>query len=325
MDRRQFLMLSLAGAVAAPLAAGAQRAGRTPRIGALMPGHHPVDAPAIQGFRRGLRELGYVEGRTLTVEYRAAEGKPERYPALVADLLRIPVDVIVSFSVAALPTLIRATKTIPVVLATLNDPVGEGYAKSFAHPGGNITGLTLVNDDFLAKRLETLKEAVPDASRIALIRNPRPGAAAIGIYRAAGDRLGLTIEAFEARNAVELGRVFARIAHSGIRAVMLAQDPLFGVERKRIATLGIQHRLPILSGETDFAQAGGLMNYGPSLFENFRRAATYVDKILKGASPAYLPIEQPTKFDLVINLKTAKALGLTLPPSLLGRADQVIE
>ena len=325
IDRRRFLLTSLAGALATPRVARAQQAGRAPRIGVLMPGHHPSDAPATQGFRQGLRELGYVEGRTLAIEYRAAEEKPERYPQLVADLLRVPVDLIVSFSVAALPALTRATKHVPLVLATLSDPVREGYAKSFARPGGNITGLTLVNDDFLAKRLQILKEAVPRAARVALIRNPRPGAAQADVYRAAGDRLGLTIEVFEARNAVELEGVFPLIARSGIRAVILAQDPLFGAERRRLAELGIQHRLPILSGETDFAQAGGLMNYGPSLFENFRRAATYVDKILKGASPADLPIEQAAKFDLIINMKTAKALGLTIPPSLLLQADQVIE
>jgi putative ABC transport system substrate-binding protein len=325
MDRRRFLLTSLAGALVTPRVARAQQAGRAPRIGVLMPGHHPFDAPATQGFRQGLRELGYVEGRTLAIEYRAAEGKPERYPKLVADLLRVPVDLIVSFSVAALPALTRATKDVPLVLATLSDPVREGYAKSFARPGGNITGLTLVHDDFLAKRLQILKEAVPRAAQVALIRNPRPGAAPADVYRAAGDRLGLTIEVFEARNAVELDGVFPLIARSGIRAVILAQDPLFGAERRRLAELGIQHRLPILTGETDFAQAGGLMNYGPSLFENFRRAATYVDKILKGARPADLPIEQAAKFDLIINMKTAKALGLTIPPSLLLQADQVIE
>ena len=325
MNRRRFLMTSLAGIVVAVRAADAQQTGRAPRIGVLMPGHPPFDAPATHGSRQGMRELGYVEGRTVTIEYRAAEGKPERYPQLIAALVRVPVDVTVPFSVAALPALVRATKDIPVVLATLSDPVSEGYAKSFAHPGGNITGLTLVNDDFLAKRLQILKEAIPGTARVALIRNPRPGATPADVYRAAGVRLGLTIEVFEARNALELDGVFPVIGRSGIRAVILAQDPLFGAERQRLADLAIQHRLPVLSGETDFAQAGGLMNYGPSLFENFRRAATYVDKILKGASPADLPIEQAAKFELVIYLKTAKVLGLTFPPSLLARADQVIE
>jgi putative ABC transport system substrate-binding protein len=323
LTRRAFLR-SL-GVLAAPLAAEALQVRRVPRIGLLMPGHPPFDAPATHGFRQGLRELGYVEGRTLAIEYRAAEGKPERYPELVASLLRVPVDVIVPFSVAALPALTKAAGGVPVVLATLGDPVGAGYAKSFARPGGNITGLTLVSDDFVAKRLQILKEAVAGATRVALVRNPRPGATPAEIYRAAGDKLAIAIEVFDARNAVELDRVFPVIARSGIRAVILAQDPLFGVERKRLADLGIQHRLPILSGETGFAQAGGLMNYGPSLFENFRRAATYVDKILKGANPGDLPIEQPTKFEMLINLKTAKALGLTIPPSLLARADQVIE
>ena len=325
MNRRTFLGTLAGSLLAAPLAAEAQTAGRAPRIGLLMPGHPPFDEPATHGFRQGLRELGYVEGRTLAIEYRAAEGKPERYPELVADLLRVPVDLIVPFSVAALPALTRATKDVPVVLATLSEPVREGYAKSFARPGGNITGLTLVNDEFLAKRLQILKEAVSGTTRVALVRNPRPGAAHADIYRAAGAKLGVTIEVFEARNAIELDGVFPLIARSGIRAVILAQDPLFSAVRKRIAELGGHHRLPILSGETGFAQAGGLMDYGPSLFDNFRRAASYVDKILRGANPGDLPIEQAAKFDLVINLKTAKALGLTIPPSLLQRADQVIE
>ncbi len=237
---------------------------------------------------RELRELGYVEGRTLAIEYRAAEEKPERYPELVADLLRVPVDLIVPFSVAALPALTRATKDVPVVLATLSDPVREGYAKSFARPGGNITGLTLVNDEFLAKRLQILKEAVPGTTRVALVRNPRPGAAHADIYRAAGAKLGVTIEVFEARNAIELDRVFPLIARSGIRAVILAQDPLFGAERKRLAELGAIIACRSYPGETGFAQAGGLMDYGPSLFDNFRRAASYVDKILKGAHPGDL-------------------------------------
>jgi putative ABC transport system substrate-binding protein len=325
MERRTFLALVPGSLLAAPLAAEAQSAGRVPRIGILMPGHHQSDAPATHGFRQGLRELGYIEGRTIAIEYRAAEGKPERYPELVADLLRTPVDLIVSFSVAALPALTRATKNVPVVLATLRDPVRDGYAKSFARPGGNITGLTLVNDEFLAKRLQILKEAVAGATRVALVRNPRSGAEPADIYQAAGVKLGVTTEVFEARNAAELEGVFSLIARSGVHAVILAQDPLFSVERKRLAVLGVQHHLPILSGETGFAQAGGLMNYGPSLFDNFRRAANYVDKILKGAKPGDLPIEQPTKFELVLNLKTAKALGLTIPPSLLLQADQVIE
>ena len=176
MPRRAFMAVIAGGLLAAPLAAEAQSAGRAPRIGLLMPGHLPSDAPATDGFRQGLRELGYVEGRTLTIEYRAAEGKPERYPELVAELRRVPVDLIVPFSVAALPALTRATKNVPVVLATLRDPVREGYAKSFARPGGNITGLTLVNDEFLAKRLQILKEAVSGTTRVALVRNPRPGA-----------------------------------------------------------------------------------------------------------------------------------------------------
>src|SRR4029453_7315716 len=238
VDRRAFIGTLTGGLLAVPLAAAAQTVGRAPRIGLLMPGHPPFDAPATHGFRQGLGGLGYVEGRTLAIEYRAAEGKPERYPELVADLLRVPVDLIVPFSVAALPALTRATKDVPVVLATLSDPVREGYAKSFARPGGNITGLTLVNDEFLAKRLQILKEAVSGTTRVALVRNPRPGAGHADIYRAAGAKLGVTIEVFDARKAIELDRVSPLLARSGIRAVILAQDPLFGAERKRLAELG---------------------------------------------------------------------------------------
>jgi putative tryptophan/tyrosine transport system substrate-binding protein len=188
-----------------------------------------------------------------------------------------------------------------------------------------VTGLTLVSEDFLAKRLQILTEAVAAATRVALVRNPRPGAASPDLYRVAARQLGVTVEVFEARNATDLDRAFAVMASSKVRAVLLAQDPLFSEQRKHLAELALRHRLPTVSGETGFAEAGGLLNYGPSLFDNFRRAATYIDKIVKGAKAADLPIEQPTKFELVVNVRTAKQLGLVLPPSLLLRADKVIE
>jgi putative ABC transport system substrate-binding protein len=325
MDRRAFLAGAGAVLLSAPLAAEAQPAGKVYRIGVLVAADSMLESPAMHGFRQGLRDLGYVEGRTVLVEYRSAEGKAERYPELVADLLRLTVDVIVPFSIAALPALSRATKDVPVVAATMRDPVKDGYAKSFAHPGGNITGLTLVNEDFLAKRLQILSEVVPGARRLVLLWNPRPGAASPDIYRAAAGKLGVTLQVFETRNAPELDRVFPALARSGTQAVILAQDPLFSAERKRVAELALRYRLPTLSGETGFAEAGGLMNFGPSLFDNFRRAASYIDRILKGAKAQDLAIEQPTKFELVINLRTAKALGLTIPQSLLLRADEVIQ
>jgi putative ABC transport system substrate-binding protein len=296
------------------------------RLGVLLPGSPPSDdRPAVRGFKQGLRELGYVDGQNVIIEYRWAEGKPERYPELIADLVRLRVDVIFAFSTAALPSLAAATKEIPVVLASMNDPVKDGYAKSLARPGGNVTGMTLVDPELHAKRLQILAEAVPGATRIALVRNPHPGAVDPDVYRTAAIRLGITLQLFEVRNATELEQVFPILQRSDFRAVMFGQDPLFSQERRRIAELSLRHRLPTLSGETGFAEAGGLMDYGPSLFDNFRRVPVYIDKILKGAKPADLPIEQPRKLELVINLKTAKALGITVPQSLLIRADEVIQ
>jgi len=322
MDRRRFLLASLAGVLAQPPAAEAQA--RIPRVGVLAFGKAATDTPADQGFRQGLRDLGYVEGRTIVVDYRWAEGESARYTALVADLLRVSPDVILALSVSALPALQAAT-TIPVIVATMSDPVRDGLAASLARPGGNITGLTLLSDDFIAKRLQILKEAMPSASRIALLHNPRPNATIPAIYESAATRLGIRLLVLETRSQADIERVFSAMGRDRVQAVLLSQDPLFTEERRRIAELALKHRLLTMSGETGYAVAGGLMNYGPSLFDNFRRAAVFVDKILKGAKPGDLPIEQPTKFELVINLKTAKALGLTIPPSLLARVDQVIE
>ena len=324
MSARLGAVTTVLALVASTAVAEAQPTDQVPRVGVLTPIVETFETPAAAGFRQGLRELDYVEGRNVVLEYRSAGGKPERYPELIADLLRARVDVILTFSVAALSALSRATKKIPVVAATMSDPVKDGYAQSFARPGGNVTGLTLVSDDFLAKRLQILSEAVPGATRVALLHNPRPAATSPDIYRAAAGKLGLIVEVFETRNAPDLDRVFQVIARSGTQVVLLAQDPLFAVERKRVAELALRHRLPTLSGETGFAEAGGLLNYGPSLFDNFRRAATYIDRIIKGAKPADLAIEQPTKFELVINQRVAKLLGVQIPPSVLLRADQVI-
>jgi putative tryptophan/tyrosine transport system substrate-binding protein len=324
MDRRSFLLTSLAGALAAPRAARAQP-GKIPRVGVLTFSKATSDTPADQGFRQGLRDLGYVEGQTIVLDYRWAEGKPERYPALVSDLLRMPPDVILLMSQSALPALRATRSTIPVVAATMSDPVREGLAASLARPGGNITGLTLVSDDILAKRLQILKEAMPSASRIALLHNPRPNAASPAIYETAATTLGVRLQVLETRGRADIERVFAAMGRDRVQAVLLTQDILFVEEGRRIGELALKHRLPTMSGETGYAVGGGLMNYGPSLVDNFRRAAVFVDKILKGAKPGDLPIEQPTKFEFVINLKTAKALGLTIPESVLARAGQVVE
>jgi putative ABC transport system substrate-binding protein len=325
IDRRAFLACGIAALTVQSSAEGQQPV-TVPRIGVLIPGAPPLETvPNWEGFRQGLRELRYVEGQTILLEYRWAEGKPERYPGLVADLLRLPVVVLVPMSVAALPAIRRATTTVPVVAATLADPVADGFAESLARPGGNITGLTLTPSEMLAKRVQLLKEAVPTTTRMTLLRNPRPGAAGAEAYQAAADSLGVQLQVLEVRNAGEFEAVFQAMVRFGAHALILAQDPLFSIERQRITALALQRRLPTISGETGFAEAGGLMTYGASIYDNFRRAAAYVDKILKGAKPGDLPIEQPTKFRLIINLKTAKALGLTIPPSVLGRADEVIQ
>ena len=326
MNRRRFLRALSGSLLAAPWTVEAQPARKIPRVGVLTFARAASDTPADQGFRQGLRDLGYVEGQTIVVDYRWAEGKPERYPALVAELLRVPPDVILAMSLSALPALRAATTTIPVIVATMTDPVREGLAASLARPGGHITGLTLISDEILAKRLQILKEAMPStSSRVALLHNPRPNASNPAIYETAATTLGVRLQVLETRGRADIERVFSAMGRDRVQAVLLSQDPLFVEERGRIAALALKHRLPTMSGETGYAVAGGLMNYGPSLFDNFRRAAVFVDKIIKGAKPGDLPIEQPTKFELVINLRTAKALGLTMPQSLLQRADQVIE
>jgi len=325
IDRRAFLACGIA-VLAVRSSAEGQQAITVPRIGVLIPGAPPLErVPNWEGFRQGLRDLRYVEGQTILLEYRWAEGKPERYPDLVADLLRLPVDILVPMSVAALPAIRRATTTVPVVAVSMGDPVADGFAKSLARPGGNITGLTLANNELVAKRVQLLKEAVPTAIRMTLLRNPRPGATGAAVYQAAADSLGVQLQVPEVRDAGEFEPAFQTMVRSGAQALILAQDPLFNFERQQIATLALKRRLPTISGETGFAEVGGLMTYGASIHDNFRRAAAYVDKILKGARPGDLPIEQPTRFELIVNLKTAKALGLRLPPAIVARADQVLQ
>jgi putative ABC transport system substrate-binding protein len=279
IDRRAFLACGIAVLTVQSSAEGQQPV-TVPRIGVLIPGAPPLETvPHWEGFRQGLRELRYVEGQTILLEYRWAEGKPERYPDLVADLLRLPVDVLIPMSVAALPAIRRATTTVPVVAATLADPVADGFAASLARPGGNITGLTLTPSEMLAKRVQLLKEAVPTATRMTLLRNPRPGAAGAEAYRAAADSLAVQLQVLEVRNAEEFEPVFQAMVRFGAHALILAQDPLFSIERQRIAALALKRRLPTMSGESGFAEAGGLMTYGASIRDNFRRAAAYVDKI----------------------------------------------
>jgi putative ABC transport system substrate-binding protein len=324
MDRRRFLVTLLAGALAAPLAVEAQQAGRVYRIGVLA--NEP--SPMWEAFRQRLKELGYVEGQNIVFEYRWAAGQVERFPGLAAELVGLKVDVTVTVGNAATGALKRATATIPIVTATSGDPVGSGLVTSLAHPGGNVTGLTVIaGRDMGGKQLELLKEVVPKFARVAyLFDAANPGSLlAKKELEAAARALGVGLRLTEIRNENDLEVAFTTITKDRVGALLVAAGPFETVHRQRIIDLAASSRLPAMYGARWFVDDGGLISYGVSVLDNFRRAATYVDKILKGAKPGDLPVEQPTKFELVINLKTAKALGLTIPPSLLARADQIIE
>jgi ABC-type uncharacterized transport system substrate-binding protein len=317
--RRRLVKSLLLAGIAAPSLVEARQSPKVPRIGILA----TFEGELTRAFRSTLWDLGWIEGRNIVIDVRLGEG--EQFGRLVAELVQIPVDVIVVTTTAALPAVQRATTQIPVVAPTLTDPVAGGYAKSFARPGGNITGLTFVTDQLATKRLELLKEAVPNITQMALLWHPRPETARPDVYRGAAATLGVKLEVFEARGPADFEPGFAAIARGKARGLVLGNSPLFNEHRHRIATLALKHRLPTISGEPAFAEAGGLMSHAPSLADNFRRAAHYVDKILKGANPAELPIEQPARIVLAVNLKTARHLGLTLPPPLLLRAEHVIE
>jgi ABC-type uncharacterized transport system substrate-binding protein len=313
----------------APLASEAQPAGKVPRVAYLTPwsDSDPGRQRGLEAFRQGLRELGYVEGQNIAIESRSAEGKDDRLPALAADLVRSKVDVIVATSGAATKAAQQATRTIPIVMSLVNDPVGSGLVASLARPGGNVTGLTIMAPDLMAKRLELLKEVVPKLSRVALLQNPDNPASAAQLReaKAAARALGVQPQTLEARNPQEIEGAFAAMIRERAGALLILSDAIFFTQRRQIAELTAKGRLPSIIGTRDYPDAGGLMAYGPNFLDLERRAATFVDRILKGAKPGDLPVEQPTKFELVINLKTAKALQLTIPPSVLGRATQLIE
>jgi putative ABC transport system substrate-binding protein len=271
--------------------------------------------------------LGYIEGQTITLEIRWADNQPERYPALVAELMRLSVDIIVAGDAAAALAAQHATHTIPIVMAVSADPVRDGLVASLARPGGNITGLSIMVPDVVGKRLELLRDAVPGLSRVALLLDtgiPSQPAERHD-HEAAARGLGVQLLPLEVRSPDEFAGAFQRATQGQAQALIMAQSPLFSTYRTRLAELALASRLPTMSGEVGYAHAGGLMNYGPHLPDSWYRAATYVDKILKGAKPGDLPVEQPMMFELVINLKTAKALGLTIPPHLLVLADEVIQ
>jgi putative ABC transport system substrate-binding protein len=323
MDRRRFLLTSLAGALGGPVAAGAQQTGKVYRIGFLASTSASGYAGQIKAFREGLRDLGYVEGQNVVIEARHADGRAEKLSDLARELVRLKPDVIVAAPTTAIRAVQRATRTIPIVMAFSGDPVGDGFAVGLARPGGNITGHSAAVAEITAKRVEFLKAIVPKISHVAHLTTRDVAQAAVTETEAAGRALGvrvITIVVSDA-NGVEQAFSSMRDVRVGGIVVALAVRPYWD----EILRLARQSRLATISGPKEFVEAGGLVAYGADYIDLYRRAATYVDKIMKGANPADLPIEQPTKFDLVINLKTAKALGLTIPPSLLARADQVIE
>ena len=306
----------------------AQQAPKIPKIGMLASTTPAGSAPFVGAFRQRLRELGYVEGKTLVLELRYGEGKPERFPELARGLVGLKADVIVATSDAVIAAVKRETQTIPMVMAFSNDPVGAGFVASLARPGGNITGLSSVSSELSGKRLELLRDAVPGLSRVAFLWNPdvRGNLLDYKETEAAARSLRLELQSVEASRTEDLDRAFSAVTSQRAQALVVPSGNPVGVtNRGQIASFAQKNRLPSMYGAKDYVDAGGLMSYGPNTAALFRRAATYVDKILKGARPADLPVEQPTKFELVINLKTAKALGLTIPPSLLQRADQVIQ
>jgi putative ABC transport system substrate-binding protein len=310
----------------APLAAEAQAPAKVPRIGFLSTTSRTED-PRFEAFLQGLRELGYVDGQNIAIEFRFVEGRPERLPALAAELVRLKVEVIVAAGPAATEAAKQATSTIPIVFAVSGDPVAVGLVASLARPGGNITGLASIAPEVVGKQLELLKEVAPKISRMAILQNPSNPGHPVVVRQAEGAArvLGLQLHIVQARTPSELEAAFATMRSQRVGGVLVVRDAMVFAQRRQIAALAAKSRLPAVYGFRENAEAGGLMAYGASIPLMYRRAATYVDKILKGAKPADLPVEQPTKFELVINLKTAKALGLTIPPSLLGRADEVIQ
>jgi putative ABC transport system substrate-binding protein len=329
MRRRQFITLlgnALAGpSILWPLPLAAQQPGKIPRIGYLAPGGVQ---PRDEAFRQRLQELGYVEGKNIVIEYRLAEGKFDRLPALAEELVRLEVDVIVTVVTQASLAAKHATRTIPIVIVAVSDPLGSGLIASLARPGANVTGTSAMSSEVVGKSLELLKEAVPAVSRVAVLWNPDNAIFQAQMLREtqlAAGRLGIELRTFTARGPDELEPAFAGLKSAQAGALLVLPDPAYTPRAARIAELANKGRLPAMYAVREYAAAGGLMAYGTNFAALYRRAADYVDKILKGAKPADLPVEQPTKFEFVINLKTARLLGIEFSPTLLARADEVIE
>jgi putative ABC transport system substrate-binding protein len=325
VTRREFIALLCGAAAAWPLAARAQQPGRLPTIGFLGATTASFQSQHIAAFVRRLRELGWIEGGTVAIEYRWAEGRPERFAEIATEFVRLKVDVIVTLGGAVLAAT-QATSVIPIVFAAAGDPVGGGLVASLARPGGNITGLSIQAPDLAGKRLELLREIFPDVRRLAIIGNVEYAATVLemGEAQAAARTLGVEIVRSEIRRAEDIAPAFEALK-GGADALYVVADLLVNTNRARIHTLAMGARLPAIYNAKEHVEAGGLMSYGPNFPDLYRRAAEYVDKILRGAKPGDIPVEQPTKFELVVNPTTAKALGLTIPPGMLARADEVIE
>lgn len=324
-DRRKLVILLGAGALAAPFGVFAQQSGKVWRIGVLSSSSGPTEFD--EAFRNELRILGYIEGRNLSIEYRGSAGDDARLPELAAELVQLKVDVILTNSGLPPAAAKRATSTIPIVTAATADPVGQGLVASLARPGGNLTGLSMLSTDLTEKRIQMLREFVPKATRIAVLAMKGTSSTPLLLanMRTVAQKMGLTLIVQEVNEPEALPGAFAAMQSAGAQVLIVQQAPFTGANRKLILELAAKYRLPGMFDVRRFVDSGGLISYGPSLPDLFRRAAHYVDKIFKGAKPADLPVEQPTKFELFINRKTAKALGLTIPQSLLMSADEVIE
>jgi putative tryptophan/tyrosine transport system substrate-binding protein len=327
MGKRTIVVLLVGLALASVHLVEAQQPKKIPLVGVLIAGSPTSMATRINAFQQRLRELGYLEGQNIVVEYHYADGKYERITALADDLVRSKASVIVTWAIPVTQVVKNATSTIPIVMAGGGNPVETGLVASLAKPGGNITGLATIQNELTGKRLELLKESFPKISRVAMVLNPEGQVPTQGYeqLKSVAQSLKISIESFEVRKPNEIDKAFAAIVKNRMDALLLESDPAFNVNRAKVIALAVKTRLPAMYPERRWVEDGGMIAYGTDLIEVARRAAIFVDKILKGATPADLPVEQPTKFELVINLKTAKQIGLTIPQSVLYRADKVIK
>jgi len=325
MTRKTIVVLMVGLALASVHLAEAQQANQTARIGILQSGSASSSMSRIAALREGLRELGHVEGKNIIIDYRYAEGKTDQFAVLAAELVQLKPDVLVTSGSPGIVALMKATNKIPIVMAAIGDAVGNRFVKSLAQPGGNVTGLSFLDPDISTKRLELLKEAMPRVVRVALLRHVSSGKQSLEATLATSRPLKVQVQILEIQAPNEFEGAFRSAKKSGAEAINVLASPIFFAYRKELVDLSAKHRLPGMYENKEFVEIGGLLSYGANLDDLYRRAATYVDKILKGTKPADLPVEQPMKFEFVINLKTAKQISLTIPPNVLARADKVIK